>query len=231
MTTTITIITAGLSILTPILFLRLIMNIQSTNPQTNRLKTPLAMGIAGWAALMWLLGSTGVFSFEEGDTFPKFLIALFVPVTAFLLALTQSSFRRMIDHLSLKALVGFQFWRIFGAVFFLVALAELGPYALMGSGYGDLITGSLAIIAYFMLRNRHSLSKIVVWAFMAVGIMDLLVILYILLAYYPLWSEAVPSSALAGSFPMILVVGVVAPIALIFHVLTLRKLIFKLDRT
>ena len=225
MTTIITLISAGLSVVTPVLFLRLVLRINSSDVTVSRMQRLLVAGIVGWTAIMWLLGSAGVFVYKEGDAFPKFLIALFTPIILFLIALSLNAFRSMVNHWSLDSLVGFQFWRVFGAVFFLVAISETGPYALMGSGYGDILTGTLAIIAYFLLKHRHAMAKMAVWSFMAVGIMDLLVILYILLANYPIWSDAHPSSSIAGSYPMVLIVGIVAPIALIFHILALRKLI------
>ena len=85
------------------------------------------------------------------------------------------------------SMVGFQFWRIFGAVFFLVALEGAGPEELMMSGYGDLLTGTLAITALCHVEIRALTGKIcrldihLGWHFRS------LVILYILLSNYPIW--------------------------------------------
>ena len=101
----------------------------------------------------------------------------------------------------------------------------MGPKQLAFSGYGDLLTGILAIAAFYLLSQRHKNAKAAVWAFSAVGIADLLGILYVLLAHYPTWSSSMPSSAFAGDYPMILLIGIVAPIALLFHIFTLIKLL------
>ena len=229
MSTTITFITAGLSILVPLLFIRLLSQVNSPYPEPAaaqlRMKKGFIFGIILWSVLVWVSGTTGMIAYQEGDLFPRFLLPLFVPVLTFLSLLVVDPVRKFLDQMELPQLVGFQFWRIFGTVFFLVAFSGMGPRDLIASGFGDLFTGLLAITAYFLLIRKHAFSIQAVWAFMIVGVMDLLGILYILLFNYPIWSEAVPSSALAGSYPMILVVGIVAPIALIFHILTLRKLL------
>ncbi len=228
MTTFITIAVAGLSILAPLLYIRLLRKTRSTkagnNTQFNR---TLATGIIVWSVFIWVSGTFGWYAFDQDDAFPKFLIPLFVPVIAILALLYSKRMQRSLDSISLRQLVGFQFWRIFGAVFFLVVAEGLGPKALNGSGVGDLITGSLAILSYFLLKNKNKSAKIGVWAFMVVGIFDLMGVLYISLNNYPIWSNAVPSSALVGSVPMVFLIGIVAPIALIFHVFTFRKLMQK----
>jgi hypothetical protein len=54
---------------------------------------------------------------------------------------------------------------------------------------------------------------------------DLLNVSRILLTYYPSWFDGTPSTAGAGEFPLILVVAVVAPIALLLHIYSIRGLI------
>lgn len=222
MTTIISFVSGGLAILVPLLFARLVMSKDSNQPNAKRL---LTFGIIAWSMFVWILGSIGVFEYQSGDILPRFLIPLFIPVLIIMPFIFRKSTAGLFEKISLDQLVGFQFWRIFGAIFFLVALSGIGPADLMASGFGDLITGLLAINAYFFLKAKHKLSKTLVWGFMMAGAFDLLGVLYILLANYPIWSEANPSSAIAGSMPMILIVGIVAPIALIFHILTLKKLL------
>ena len=122
-------------------------------------------------------------------------------------------------------LTGGQFFRIFGTVFFLVAITGIGPKAFMSSGYGDLLTGILAITAGYMLDKKHQGAIKAVWVFSIVGMLDLVNVSYILLANYPIWSRALPSTASAGEFPLILIVGITAPIALMLHVYAIRLLL------
>jgi hypothetical protein len=176
-----------------------------------------------WSLLIWTSGYFGWFAYQAGDDVPRFLFPLFIPVLILVGSLGFISIRNVLNQIEVHQLVGFQFWRIFGAVFFLVAITELGPRDLTASGYGDVITGTLAIIAYTLLKQNHDWSKYAVWGFMLVGITDLFAVLYILLVHYPIWSESLPSSSGAGLYPLIYIVGIVAPIALFGHILILRK--------
>jgi hypothetical protein len=156
---------------------------------------------------------------------PRFLIGLLIPVTIGLLALFSSDFGEILDQIPLRVLVGSQFFRIFGCVFFLVASTGIGPKEFVASGYGDMITGFLACITAWMLYKNINGATSAVWAFSIVGLLDLFNVSRILLTNYPTWSNANPSTACAGSFPLMLVVGLAAPVALLLHVYTIRALV------
>lgn len=228
MKTLILIVDTGLSILVPLLLIKLLLKANKSigNKQNSTMLSLIIIGIGIWVSLIWIAGYAGIFEYNEGETLPKFLWALFTPVLVAVSLLFNKLTRGLIDQISLQQLIGFQFWRIFGSIFFIVAFVQIGPSDLIISGFGDFLTGVLAITTYFLLRKQNKFGGVMAWIFNLVGIVDLLIILFIFLANYPIWSDALPSSEIAGQFPLILVVGIVAPVALFFHVLTVRSLIF-----
>ena len=188
-------------------------------------RSKLLLGIYSWIFLMFILTTLGVFEYQEGDVIPRFMIGLLVPVTVMLYLLMKPDFGKILNATPLSAMVGSQFFRILGAVFFLIASTGMGPADFVSSGYGDVFTGTLAIIAAFMLSRNYSGGKLAAWAFTLVGMLDLVNVSRILIANYPIWSDANPSTGFAGSFPMMLVLGITAPAALILHIYGIRALL------
>lgn len=192
----------------------------------SRYKITLVVTTVVWTILVCVLGAAGVFSYHEGDMIPRFVVPLLVPVLLGVNLLRNQNFRTILDHTPLSSMVGMQTFRLMGVLFILVVAAGLAPESFVTGGYGDIATGSLALLAGIMLKNNSSGSRIVTWLFMAVGMADLLNVAFMLLLYYPIWSSAQPSSAGAAIFPLVLVLGLAAPFALTFHLYTLRSLLF-----
>ena len=185
----------------------------------------LLMGVMLWTILLFLTTIAGAYEYRIGDYLPRFLVGLFVPVLLMIIAQFRSSISDWIESIDIGTLIGVQFFRLFGAVFFLIAITGAGPKDFMSSGYGDVLTGALAIAVNLMYYSNNRYSKMGAWLFTLIGMLDLLCVSYILLKYYPTWSSAIPSTASAGSFPMMIVIGITAPIALLLHVFVIRKLI------
>jgi hypothetical protein len=182
---------------------------------------------AMWAAVIWGLGIIGVFSYHAGDVIPRFLVPLLVPVLFGLNLLRKHDFRTILNHTPLSLMVGMQTFRLLGVLFIVVVNADLAPKNFVTGGYGDIITGSLALLAGIMLKNDITGAHAMTWSFMTAGVVDLLNVAFMLLYYYPTWSNAQPSSAGATEFPLILVLGLAAPFALTFHFYTLRTLLVR----
>jgi len=87
------------------------------------------------------------------------------------------------------------------------------------------MTGILSIITFLLIRKKLKISNIFVWLLTMVGMADLVMVLYIIIGHYPIWSDALPSTAAAGSYPMMLIVGLAAPVALLLHTFTLIKIL------
>ncbi len=191
----------------------------------TRSRNRLLLTTALWTIAVWALALANVFDYRPGDVIPRFAIALVVPVILGLLLFRSKSFTTILDHAPLSLMVGMQTFRLLGVLFLFVASAGLGPADLKSAGYGDLATGTLALVAGLMLYNGVRGAKEAAWLFTAAGLFDLLNVSRILLGNYPIWSDADPSSAVAAEFPLVLILGLVAPIALLFHIYAIRGLL------
>lgn len=227
--TLVTIISILISFLAAGLFSFLLWNgINASNLENNLkiiYKKYLLIGICIWIAIIYILTLTDTFAYSQDTWFPKFLIGLFAPLLIVLSLFVNKHFKTILDSLSFNNLALGQMWRLLGAVFFLVAIWEIGPKAFLASGYGDVLTGIIAIVALIFVTNNFKQSRLSLWVLTLVGTTDLLIVLYILLSYYPIWYDGLPDTAMAGSFPMMLIIGIAAPIALLQHIITLRKLL------
>ncbi len=181
--------------------------------------------VIGWTALLFALTFAGVFEYREGDIIPRFLVGLVLPVGILLIIYFRSSFQEVLNVIPLHVIVGAQFFRIFGAVFLLMAKSGMGPQDFVSAGYGDIATGILAIAASILMYQRNQYGMNAAWLFTGAGMLDLLNVSRILLTNYPIWSDANPSTALAGSFPMMLVLGITAPIAIALHIYAVSALV------
>jgi hypothetical protein len=232
MTTVITTMDCVLSVLAPLLFIYIfakgIKNSTLSEESKSRLKKFIVSIVILWTAVIWVVSlSSNLLGYHEGDGIPRFTIALFIPVLIGLFALASQSFRTVLDSTPLSLMVGVQTFRLMGIVFLFVAAEGLGPKEFVSSGYGDLATGGLALIAGLMLHRNAGGAKFFAWLFTVVGLFDLLNVSRILLTYYPSWFDGDPSTVGAGAFPLVLVVAVVAPITLLLHIYSIRALLLK----
>jgi hypothetical protein len=232
MTNMITAMACVLGVLAPILFIytffKGISQTSLSEESKSRLKKSVASIVVLWTAFIWIVSLvSNIFGYHEGDAIPRFTIALFIPVLIGLFAFLSKSFRNMLDHTPLSLMVGVQTFRLMGIMFLFVANEGLGPKEFVSSGYGDVATGSLALIAGLMLYKKAGGAKLAAWVFTLVGMFDLLNVSRILLTYYPSWFDGAPTTAGAGEFPLVLVMGIVAPVALLLHIYAIRGLLSK----
>ncbi|TGK00987.1 hypothetical protein EHO59_13795 [Leptospira semungkisensis] len=225
----INLVTCALGILTPILFSRLLLKgigaLDVDQGVKQKLRIRIVTFITVWVALVWGLTIAGVFSYQSGDIIPRYLFALTIPVLIGVMMLRMPRFVRLISGIPLELLVGVQVFRLLGFVFILVARNGEGPKDFELAGYGDILTGLTAALAGILLFMKIRTAPIMAWIFTMVGMLDLLNVARILLVFDPIWSNSTPSSIAAGRFPMMLVLGLVAPIALLLHVYAIRGLI------
>jgi hypothetical protein len=173
---------------------------------------------------VWASSLTGVIDYREGDRLPRVLAYLFLPVIVGLVALARSAdFRTILDHTPLATLVGVQAFRLAGATFLLVVYLGILPAAFASGGYGDLLTGTLAVVAALRLRRAPSpTARGAFWAFTLAGLLDLANVAYLMLAYDPIWHHGTPSSAPLGHFALVMVPAIAAPFALLLHTYAIR---------
>ena len=154
--------------------------------------------IWGWTALVWILSLMGMFSFHDGDSFPRFLLPLFTPVLIGVFLLFKQDVRTILDNTPLSVLAGVQTFRFAGFAFIIIAQMGILPMLFVTGGYGDILTGALALLSAILLSKQKESGKRVFLAFSAVGLIDLLNVAFLLLKYYPIWYSAVPNSAPAA---------------------------------
>lgn len=235
MMTTITILSILLGTLVPALFLYLLFygvnraakQGSISEAEQGRLKVRAGAILGGWVISAWVVSLSGVLAYQPGDLFPRFLITLAIPVSVGLILLRSAQFREILNHVPIHLFTGIQFFRLMGVVFLLVALSGMGPADFQNAGYGDILTGTFAVVAAWMGYSKLKGAGFMSWTFNAMGIFDLLNVSYLLLAYYPTWSNHTPSSAVASQYPLVLILTITAPVALLLHAYTTRALLAK----
>ena len=163
----------------------------------------------------------------RGRPNPRVFVYLFAPVLVGIAALAGSAtFRTIVDHTPATALVGVQSFRVAGAAMLLVVHLGILPAAFGSGGYGDIATGTLAIVAAVLLgRARGAGAKAAFWAFTLAGVLDLLNVAYLMLSYYPTWHQGTPSSAPLASFALVMIPAIAAPLALLLHLFAVRAMV------
>jgi len=219
---------AALGLIVPFLFAHALTQGIARSPflpaTQTRFKTIAMATASGWTLLVWAASVSGLIRYQPGDSFPRFVIPLTVPVMAAVaLAASSSAFRTVVDHAPLGTLVGVQTFRLAGVAFLLIAYLGILPPSFARAGYGDLATGALALSTSFALARKSRFSHTLFWLFSATGLYDLMNVAYLLLAHYPLYIDTAASSALAFQFSLVLIAALVAPTALLLHLFALRS--------
>src|SRR4051812_3402352 len=220
----------SLGILVPCLFVFALAKGIDRAPFNQAKKVSSRKGIMGlvafWTMAVWALSLAGAFSYHPGDSIPRVLIPLCVPVLVGLVALASRDFRAIIDHTPLATIVGVQSFRFAGMAFFLVVYLGMLPRAFATGGYGDLVTASLAVAAALLLtRGPTATGMAAFWGFTLAGLCDLLSVAFLIVRYYPIWYRDAPSSAPLGDFALIMIPAVAAPLALLLHVYAIRQVV------
>jgi len=217
----------SLGIIVPVLFvLTLRKGIQNgpfDDSQKSSHQKVLFSIVTLWALIVWGASLGGAIGYQVGDTIPRFLIPLFAPALIGVALLANKTVKAVVDHTPLSALAGMQAFRFAGASLFLVVYAGALPQAFVSGGYGDIVTGALALTASILLSKRASGSKLAFWGFTLAGVADLLNVLFLLLAYYPIWNHAALTSAPAADFSLVMLPAIAAPMALIMHFCGVRN--------
>jgi len=227
METLLTVAGAVLGVLVPtLLFLALRQGIERApfDPAQKRRYRRIALAsIASWSGLVWVASLAGWIAYHDGDVFPRFLIPLAVPVVAGVALLASETFRRILDHTPVSTLAGVQTFRLAGGAFLMIVHLGILPGAFTTAGYGDLTTGLLAVTAAVALSRKSAAGGALFWAFNAAGLADLLNMAFLLLRFYPGYSDAVPSSAPAFEFSLVMIPALAAPLALVMHTFAIRS--------
>jgi hypothetical protein len=211
----------ALGIIVPVLFIWVLLQGLSRTAfdvERKRLLRGWIIGVIGvWTVAIWAASLFGMLEYYDGDRWPRFAVALIVPVVAGFALLKNSWFAETIEHTPVSTLVGAQTFRLAGFAFLLVERNNMLPSAFASGGYGDIVTGTLAIAAALALSRGARGASSLFWAFSIAGLADLMNVAVLLLLYYPIWWHGSPSSAAAAKFSLVMIPALAAPIALLLH--------------
>ena len=200
----------------------------NSNP-TRRFATIVSV-VFSWLALVMLLGASGIFQGTLHRYVPYIAFAITLPLAVgcwFLLGTRHGA--QIVLNLPIEWAIGIQTYRSLGSIFLLLSGLSLLPSEFaIPAGFGDTITGVLAIpvAAYYFSGLPARKMVAVIWNLF--GIADLVVAIAIgfLTSPSPLQLLARDHpNLLISQFPLVLIPAFAVPILFLLHIATLKKLI------
>jgi hypothetical protein len=178
---------------------------------------------AAWAATVVAIAALGGFAPGAIGRLPAPVLAFSALVLVGLIAWFLSpAFRHALLSLPLAALVGINGFRI-GGIFFLLLFADgrlSAPFA-QSAGWGDIITGLLAIPLAAMAASGRAVFRRIVAAWNAFGALDLLVAIALAFLSAPGTPYRVfmdpPGTIVMTTLPWIAAATILVPLYLLTH--------------
>lgn len=191
-------------------------------PLSSRRRLVVAGAAGAWVGLATGLGASGALAFSPGQPIPVIGVLLVVPLALAVIAwFASSGFREALLAIPQPLLIGLNSMRVFGALFLVLAAAGRlsGPFP-HSAGWGDVITGVLAVPVALVASRAASRSRLPIAAWNAFGALDLVtaVTLGITSAQGPLqlFHAGIGSEAMQH-LPFSLVPTVLVPFYLLTH--------------
>ena len=204
---------------------------QSGEPgKVGRLITgPVALGLAVWASIAVLLAQAGVFQIEIGGIPVAIVVAITVPVLAFVIAWrTFAAVRAFVDAQDLALLTALQGWRVVGAVFlFLWAYGQLPSVFALPAGLGDVAVGLVAPFAAIAVALKAPGWQRAANGVVIAGLADFAVAFVTGIGSIGgnfLDFAGAPSSTIINALPLVMFPGFLVPVFIIGHVMAIIKL-------
>jgi hypothetical protein len=198
---------------------------------TARAKTLLAIGLAAAFAVAAAIGTTGALTAEPGPVFRPVLLAIFIPVTALVLAYAAlPRFRHWVLGLDLRMLTLFQAWRVIGFGFLpLYAYGVLPGLFAWPAGLGDLAVGLAApFVAARLARDPgYAASRGYLWFHLA-GLIDFVAAAgtaMLASGAFPAIHAGLPNSAPMEVWPLFLFPGFGVPLFIALHFAALAQIV------
>jgi hypothetical protein len=227
---------AAVSIIRPIIIIAILTGLWIALQRTDltparRTGTWLAVALplAAWFAFIWNVAAAGAFEARPG-ALPSLPAAIFLPIIIALPLLTRSQrIAAAIDAAPASWLIGLQLYRVIGGNFLILWAyggAIPGAFALP-AGFGDVLTGLLALAAALALASGAPHSRALAIAWNVLGIADLLsaVSLGAMTSPGPLQLMAFDQpNLLTSTYPTVMTPAFAVPLSLILHGLSLRQL-------
>jgi hypothetical protein len=182
-----------------------------------------------WFLVILQLAQTGAFVARPGVRVPGIPLAVLIPLVVGLVLVTRSSrLAAVADATPLHWLVGFQVFRVLGAVFLAQwAIGRLPGVFAIPAGVGDVLVGILALPVAFYLRSGRPGGRAAAYAWNVLGILDLGVALTLGFLSSPTRFQLLALDApnrLVGAYPLVMIPAFAVPLALILHGLSIWQL-------
>ena len=195
---------------------------------TRRFFTIVAV-VFPWLALDMLLGASGVFHGALYRYVPNIAFGISLPLAAgcwFLLRTRHGA--QIVQNLPVELAIGMQSYRSLGSIFLVLNGLSLMPSEFaVPAGFGDTITGVLAIpvAAYYGAGLPARKLVAVIWNIF--GIADLVVAIAtgFLTSPTPFQLLALDQpNLLVSQFPMVLIPVFAVPLSILLHIASLKRL-------
>lgn len=185
-----------------------------------------------WAVLALGLSGLGAFAATTDDYVPWIALGIVGPlIVGWSVFERSAAVRELIEPISLAWLIGVQLYRVLGAMFLFAYAEGLMPAAFaLPAGVGDVLVGVMApFVACAVSRDLARWRSLAV-AWNVFGIADLVVAVAMgfLTSPSPLQQLALedPNAAITR-WPFVLVPTFAVPLAILLHLLALRRLASK----
>jgi hypothetical protein len=200
-----------------------------TSAARRRVKLGTALFLGGWALLALRLAPPPSSLIGQDPYTLTLLIPAFAVGgigTALALIGVSPALRRSLAAASLPALVGVQFYRVLGLQFvILAAMGQLPGRFAEPAGWGDVAIGLAAPLVALALARGASNARGAGITWNILGLLDLFVAVGMGTGMLTLLTGArLPAAAAMGVYPLILVPTFGVPVAVLLHLVALRRL-------
>ena len=198
---------------------------EATRAQGRRATMFAALGVGGWMVLTALAASAGWLRFD--GTLPSFVIVPLAGVAAAIAIGVSPAGARLSSGVPLALLVGFQGFRLPLELLMHRAWQEgLMPVQMSYAGRNwDIVTGATALLlAGVLAAGRPSPKLVQLWNWLGLALLANAVIIAVLslpLPFRVFLNE--PANVWVANAPWVWVPGLLVPVALLGHLLVLRR--------
>jgi hypothetical protein len=177
------------------------------------------LGLSAWAAIALALAASGVLSVERRFLIPPLILG---SVAALVVLYARApSLRALADGVDLRVPILFHVIRAPIGASFLVLMADgLDADFARIAGYGDILSGSLAVVAAAFAHDRAR--RWVVRGWNALALADILLVVLTAQRILVL-SDHPESMALLTRFPMAMIPLFIVPLVIATHLLVFRR--------
>lgn len=197
--------------------------------ESSASRVKVAIGLVAWFGVVSVLGATKALHYPEGLGAPGLGISILIPIIVLVYGtLRIPNLRRRLDAIPLQTLIALNGLRTLG-IFFLI-LYVMGrlpsPFA-QEAGWGDIISGLIAIILAWRLSIKPGTTRKSTYVWNTLGMLDLFgaLTLGVISSPGPLHLLHVqPTASIMTLLPWLLIPAFLVPIYLVIHVAIYTRL-------